>query len=156
MKLYDVLPQTLSELQDIFPFSWGCCWKTALSSQPFRGEASHTQCLITTEWAKLAIYLQLSHWQERVPPRNNLFTNGPRAPTGISWGWCWAASQLHFLSAHPCFFCLFQSDRSQAASLINALHATLCLFLGNPTCEKLLINSTKCMIPTTILQSERN
>lgn len=66
-----------------------------------------------------------------------------------------AASQLHF--SHCSILLLsppFQSCRSQEASLINALHAKLCLFLGNPTYEKLLINPTKWMTLKTIILKE--
>lgn len=167
-----LIPFLLRVLLEDSPFgvSVGVPWlkQTSLSKEPSSQRSSPhpmpdqhgvgRSCHNLRLWP--AVQLQCSHWQAGILPWNyHPCTDGIRhggRPLRSTEARVGAASQLHFslcsilLLSPP-----FQRWRSQESSFINALHANLCLFSGNPICKKLLINPTKWMTLKTILLSEK-
>ena len=146
-----------------FSICWGCSWKTALSSQPLwgRGIFSWQKQIVLpkvpiSSWRSSPCQGQINMgagatWNYSDRPYSSSAPTGgrefypwqltPRAPQGTQPELVELLSEVSLPSLlSPVSFPPFQSLRSQEASLINALHANQCLFPGNPTCEKLLIN----------------
>lgn len=179
---YSVIKKALccplpSELKDLLLHLLGLFWKTANSSQPLWGRGIFS-------WLKQSYpkYQSLSGEAAPVQGQINMgvgatwnYSDRPcsssapigrrelylwqltlRAPQGTQPELVAVLSEVSLLPLlDPVSFPPFQSLRSQEPSLINALQANHCVFPGNPTCEKLLINPAQWMTLKTNLLSER-